>query len=101
MYYQGLQPVSKKVVRTIRETSSPTLAGPLDEGVSFADPASDKEFVAGGAMAAMTAPAAIACETGKMETPSKATRKPPATRNTAVTQAFISAILKNRRHWEC
>jgi hypothetical protein len=95
MYYQGFQPVTKKSVNTIRETSSPTLADPLDEGVSFADPTSDKDFVAGGAMEAMTAPAAIAGDTDKMETPSKATRKPAATRNTAVAQAFTSAIPSN------
>ena len=95
MVYQGFQPVSKKTVNTIRETISPTLDGPLDEGVSFADPACDKYFVAGGAMEAMTAPAAITGDTDKMETPSQAAKKPPTTRNTAVTQAFKSVIPSN------
>jgi len=45
------------------------LAGPLDEGVSFADPASDKDFVAGGAMETMTAPTAMAGDTGKIANP--------------------------------
>ena len=66
MYYQGFQPVAKKRMNTIRETSNPTLAVPLDEEVSFADPASDKDFVVGGAMEAMTAPAAIAGDSEKM-----------------------------------
>jgi len=95
MLYQGFQPVVKKSENTIRETSSPTLADPLDEGVSFADPTSARDFVAGGAMEAMTAPAAIAGDTDKMETPSKATAKPTATRNTAVNQVFTSAIPSN------